>query len=47
MIRVRWTINAAADLTRIVERIREDNPSVAQRVARVIYTGVADLRKFP
>ncbi len=45
--RVRWTTNAAADLTHIVQRIREDNPSAAQRVAREIYGAVAGLRKFP
>ena len=36
-MRVRWTTNAADDLTRIVERIRQDNPEAAQR----------RLRKFP
>lgn len=46
-MRVRWTANAANDLTRIVERIREDNPSAAQRVAQTIYNGVAALRTFP
>jgi plasmid stabilization system protein ParE len=47
MTRVRWTINAADDLARIVERIREDNPVAAQRVAKKIYTAVAELRRFP
>jgi plasmid stabilization system protein ParE len=46
-MRVRWTTNAADDLARIVERIREDNPAAAQRVARKIYTAIAELRKFP
>jgi toxin ParE1/3/4 len=46
-MRVRWTTNAANDLTRIVERIREDNPSAAQHVAQTIYKGVAELRTFP
>jgi plasmid stabilization system protein ParE len=45
-MRVRWTANSN-DLTRIVERIREDNPSAAQRVAQTIYNGVAALRTFP
>jgi addiction module RelE/StbE family toxin len=45
--RVRWTSHAAADLARIVERIRDDNPSAALRVARTIYKGVAELRAFP
>ncbi len=47
MTRVRWTIRAAEDFTRIVERIREDNPNAAQRVAETIYNGVAALRAFP
>jgi toxin ParE1/3/4 len=45
--RVRWTTDAADDLARIVERIREDNPAAAQRVANTIYSGVAALRTFP
>jgi plasmid stabilization system protein ParE len=40
MTRVRWTTNAANDLSRIVERIREHNPEAAQRVARTIYTAI-------
>ena len=47
MTRVRWTTQAADDLARIVERIREDNPEAAQRVARTVYSGVAALRQFP
>jgi len=47
MMRVRWTANAADDLACIVERIREDNPAAAQRVAQKIYASVAELRKFP
>lgn len=47
MTRVRWTANAASDLTRIVERIRQDNPEAARRVARAIYTAIAELRHFP
>jgi toxin ParE1/3/4 len=45
--RVRWTSNAADDLAAIVERIRRDNPPAAQRVAKTIYTAVAELRQFP
>jgi toxin ParE1/3/4 len=45
--RVRWTTPAATDFTRIVERIREDNPSAAHHVAQTIYTAVAALRTFP
>ncbi len=46
-MRVRWTTDAADDLTRIVERIREDNPGAAQRVAKRIHSAVAELRRFP
>jgi len=46
-MRVRWTANAADDFAAIVGRVREDNPSAAQRVARANYAGVAGLRKFP
>jgi addiction module RelE/StbE family toxin len=41
LTRVRWTTDAADDLGHIVDRIREDSPSAAQRVAK------AALRKFP
>jgi plasmid stabilization system protein ParE len=34
---VRWSPEAAVDLTRIVEYIRKDNLEAAQRVAKAIY----------
>ena len=46
-MRVRWTSDAAADLSRIVERIRAENPKSALHVARTIYNSIADLKKFP
>jgi plasmid stabilization system protein ParE len=46
-MRVRWTTNAADDLTRIIERIREDKPAAAHRFAKTIFTTVAALRTFP
>jgi toxin ParE1/3/4 len=45
--RVRWTILAQTDFVHIVERIREDNPSAAHRVAQTIYRAVAALPTFP
>src|SRR5437899_6984725 len=39
--------SAADDFTRIVERIREDNPASAQRIAQTIYNGLSALRTFP
>jgi addiction module RelE/StbE family toxin len=46
-MRLRWTTDAANDLTHIVERIRLDNPPAAQRVAQAIYNDVAALRTSP
>jgi len=38
---VRWSPEAAADFAAIVEYIRKQNPSAAERVAQKIYEGVA------
>lgn len=46
-MRIRWTTNAADDLARIIERIREDNPAAARRVAETIYDSVQSLKNFP
>lgn len=47
MTRVLWTSVAANDLAAIVGRIGKENPASAQRVAKTIYTAVAELRQFP
>lgn len=47
MTRVRWTSNAADDLAQIVTYIREENPDAARRVAKAIFEGIVQLRKFP
>jgi toxin ParE1/3/4 len=44
---VRWSPEAAADFAAIVEYIRKQNPSAAERLARTIYDGVASLASFP
>jgi len=44
---VRWSPEAAADFASIVEYIRKENPSAAERVARKIYADVAALASFP
>ena len=46
-MRVLWTTNAANDLAHIIERIRQDNPAAAQRVAQTIYNAVAALKTSP
>jgi plasmid stabilization system protein ParE len=43
---VRWSPEAATDFAAIVEYIRKENPSAADRVANKIYEGVA-LASFP
>jgi toxin ParE1/3/4 len=44
---VRWSPEAASDFAAIVEYIRQDNPSAAQRAAQVIYEGLESLASFP
>jgi toxin ParE1/3/4 len=44
---VRWSPEAAGDFASIIEYIRKQNPSAAERVARKIYTDVAALPSFP
>jgi plasmid stabilization system protein ParE len=46
-MRVRWTTAAADDFTRVVERIRAENPKAAHRVAQTIYKGIALLATLP
>lgn len=46
-MRLRWTTAAANDLYNIVQRIRQDNPTVAAEVAKTLYEGCGSLRDFP
>jgi addiction module RelE/StbE family toxin len=46
-MRIRWSPDAAADLEEIVNRIRRDNPSAAQNVAKTLYERISSLTKFP
>lgn len=46
-MRIRWSLDAAADLQNIVDYIRLDNPSAAQRVGRAIYERLSQLGNFP
>ena len=46
-MRVRWTTPAANDLYRIVQRIQDDNPSAAAKVATTLYEKCATLKDFP
>jgi plasmid stabilization system protein ParE len=40
-------VPAADDLELICERIEQDSPDAARRVARILYSGCAQLRDFP
>jgi addiction module RelE/StbE family toxin len=44
---VRWSPEAAADFEGIVEYIRQQNPSAADRVAHSLYDSVVSLETFP
>jgi plasmid stabilization system protein ParE len=44
---VRWSLPAANDLERICERIEQDNPEAARRVAKTVYDGCARLKDHP
>jgi toxin ParE1/3/4 len=44
---VRWSPEAAADFEGIVEYIRQQNASAADRVAHSLYDSVASLESFP
>jgi len=46
-MRLRWSSDAASDLERIKQYIREDNPEAAYQVVRTIYKGCMALKKFP
>jgi len=44
---LRWSVPAAEDLERICAWIERDNPDAARRVAKIIYEGCGQLRRFP
>ncbi len=47
-MRLRWTLTAVRDLTRICDYIDEhDSPDLARRVAVTIYEEVNSLAQFP
>ena len=46
-MQIRWSPAAAEDLFRIVEYIRQENPSAAQRIAKTIYENAGSLNSFP
>lgn len=44
---IRWSLPAAEDLERICQRVEQDNPDAARRIARTIYDACGRLRDFP
>ena len=44
---VRWSIPAADDLEHIFNKLANDNPRAARKVAQAIYDGCAALKDFP
>ena len=46
-MQIRWSPQAAADFRAIIQYIRQDNSTVALRVARAVYEAVAQLKTFP
>jgi toxin ParE1/3/4 len=46
-VRIRWTPEAFADLEQLTERIAQESPDAALRVARRIYQAVESLEKSP
>ena len=43
---IRWSPEAAADFAGIVEYIRKQNPSAADRIAHTLHDSVASLESF-
>lgn len=46
-MKIAWTPGAADDLEQIADYLLEQNPAVATRIVRQIYTAANSLRKFP
>lgn len=46
-MQIRWSPDAASDLQNIVDYIRLDNATAAQRVGRTIYERLGVLASFP
>lgn len=44
---IRWSPEAADDFERIINYIREQNPSAAARIARSVYERISSLESFP
>jgi addiction module RelE/StbE family toxin len=45
-MKIRWSPEAAADFSGIIEYVRTQNPSAADRIARTIYDSVTSLESL-
>ena len=46
-MKIRWSPDAASDFAGIVEYIRKQNASAADRIAHTLYDSVTSLESFP
>jgi len=46
-MKIRWSPEAATDFAGIVEYIRKQNPSAADRMSHTLYDSVTSLQAFP
>lgn len=46
-MKIRWSPDAADDLSHILQHIRAENPSAALRVAQRIRESIVTLKRFP
>jgi len=46
-MQIRWSPEAADDLESAIQRILDDNPTAARRIAQIIYEGIGALTTFP
>lgn len=46
-MKIRWSPESAADFAGIIDYIRGQNPSAADRIARSIYDSVTSFETFP
>ena len=46
-MKIRWSPEAVDDFEAAVQRILDDNPTAARRMAQIIYDGIGALTAFP
>ena len=46
-MKIRWSPESAADFAGIIDYVRKQNPSAADRIASTIYDAITSLESFP